>query len=154
MGETPMHLLLKANQVPEVPGGARWRQATLADFEPVLQPLLAAGAGVDAVNHDGVTPLVLALYGQMWDVAVFLLDKTSNPAFKTKEGYDLVQLAFVVPGTSQIDLELTDGRRAYLERAVAKGVDPHQKLPGDATLVEIAQRNGATELAEYLTRLK
>jgi antitoxin component YwqK of YwqJK toxin-antitoxin module len=154
VGNTPLHLLLRSNQVPEVSGGARWRQATLADVEPTLQALLAAGADVDALNHDGVTPLVLALHGQMWDVAVFLLDKTQDPTFTTKEGYNLVHLAFVVPGTSQVDLALTAERRTYVERAVAKGVDPRQKLGGDASLEEIAQRNGATELAEFLIQLK
>ncbi len=153
-GNTPLHLLLQLHQVPESPGARRWRQATLADLEPTMQALLAAGADVDAVNHDGVTPLVLALQGQMWDVAVFVVEKTQKPTFTTREGNNLVHLAFVVPGSSQVALELTDGRRAYVERAVAKGVDPRQKLGGDATLVEIAQRNGATELAEYLTQLK
>jgi len=153
-GNTALHLLLINDQVPEVPGGARWRQATLADYAPIMQVLLAAGADVDAPNHDGVTPLVLALQGRMFDVAAFLLDKTSNPGFTTREGYNLVHLAFVVPGTTQIDLELTDQRRAYVERAVAKGVDPGQKLGNDAPLAEIAQRNGAPELAAFLTQLK
>lgn len=153
-GNTALHLLMNFHQIPEVPGGARWRQATLADLEPTMQALLAAGADVDAVNHDGITPLVLALQGRMWDVAAFLVDKTRNPAFTTREGYNLVHLAFVVPGSSQVDLELDDGRRAYVERAVARGVDPRQALGGDASLAELAQRNGATELAEYLTQLK
>jgi hypothetical protein len=153
-GNTPLHLLMNLSQIPEAPGGARWRKATLADFEPTLKALLAGGADVDAVNHDGVTPLVLSLHGQMWDVAVFLVDKTQKPAFTTTEGHNLVHLAFVVPGTSQIDLELTDGRRVYVERAVAKGVDPRQNLGGDTSLAEIARRNGATELAAFLDQLK
>jgi ankyrin repeat protein len=153
-GNTALHLLMNLNQIPEAPGAQRWRQTTLADLEPTMQALLAAGADVDAVNHDGLTPLVLALHARMWDVAAVLVDETGNPAFTTSEGHNLIHLAFVVPGTSQIDLELTDGRRAYVERAVAKGVDPRQKLGGDAPLAEIAQRNGATELAEYLTQMK
>ena len=153
-GNTPLHLLLQFHQVPETPGSRRWRQATLADFEPLMQMLLDAGADVDAQNHDGDTPLVLALHGRIWDVAGFLLDKTQNPTFTTKEGYNLVHLAFVVPGSNQLELDLTDERRAFIERAVAKGVDPRQKLGGGSSLVEIAQQNGANELAEYLTQLK
>jgi ankyrin repeat protein len=153
-GDTPLHRVLQYSQVPESPGAARWRQATLADFQPLLQMLLDAGADVDAQNHDGDTPLVLALNGRLWDVAAFLLDKTENPTFTTRQGYNLVHLAFVVPGTTQVELELTDGRRAFVDRAAAKGVDPRQKLPGGDTLVEIAQQNGANELAEYLIEVK
>jgi antitoxin component YwqK of YwqJK toxin-antitoxin module len=153
-GNTPLHLLMNLHQIPEAPGAQRWRQATLADLEPTMSALLGAGADVDAVNHDGLTPLVLALRGQLWDVAAFVVEKTEKPTFTTKEGHNLIHLAFVVSGTSQIDLELTDGRRVYVERAVARGVDPRQRLGGDASLAEIAQRNGATELAEFLTQLK
>jgi hypothetical protein len=88
----------------------------------------------------------------MWDVATALLDKSTKPELASRQGYNLIHQVFVVPGLSQVDLDLTDDKKAFIEAAVKKGVDPKAKL-GDDTLAQIAEKNGAIDVAKYLAAL-
>ncbi len=150
-GYTPLHLLLRSGSVRDPARGSR--PATLADHQPLIELLLAAGADVDAQDHEGFTPVMLALRARMYDVATALLDKTQKPELISKDGYNLIQLVFVIPGVYQVDLELSDERKAFIEAAVKKGVDPKAKLANGDTLAQVAEKNGAIDTAKYLAGL-
>lgn len=102
-------------------------------------------------SHLWTYPYVRA---RLFDIAGALLEKTKRPEITTKEGYNLIHLAFVIPGAYQIDLELTDERKVFVEAAVKKGVDPGAKLANGDTLQQVAEKNGAIDTAKYLASLE
>jgi antitoxin component YwqK of YwqJK toxin-antitoxin module len=150
-GYTPLHHLLRSGQVRDPARG--WRPATLADHQPLIDMLLAAGADVDAQDHEGFTPVMLALRARMWDVATALLERSTKPELASKEGYNLIHQVFVVPGVMQVDLELTDAKKAFVEAAVKKGVDPKAKLANGDTLQQVAEKNGAIDVAKFFAEI-
>ena len=82
--DTVEHLLaqnpaLTAAMVPEVyePGTTALSLAAYQGHREIARALLAAGADVDALGHDG-TPLMMAAYADRRDVAEMLLDSEAN----------------------------------------------------------------------------
>lgn len=153
--DNPLHVLLSRwNQVldPTVAYGGR-RKATLADLGPALQMLLDAGADPDAPNAEGFTPIMLAAFYDQFDVAGALLEKSKNPSLVTKRGVNLVHMAFL-DQADRFELEPSAEARAFAELAVARGVDPNQKLGDGNTLKQLAEQNGAIDFAQYLAGLK
>jgi ankyrin repeat protein len=71
----------------------------------------------------------------------------------TKRGVNLVHMAFL-DQSERFELEPSAEARAFAELAVAKGVDPNQKVGDGSTLKEIAEKNGAIDFAQYLAGLK
>jgi ankyrin repeat protein len=51
----------------------------------VVRALVAHGAEINAVDSDGQTPLLLSLFGQHTDSALFLLESGANPNLGTKD---------------------------------------------------------------------
>jgi len=154
-GYTALHRLMFYTRVPdETSRYGQKRVATAADLKPLIDLLIKGGGDPDAPANDGTTPIMLALQSQMYDVAVLLLEMSKNPAQTDKEGLNLVARAFYQPATRQFSLDLPDDRRAFVELAVSKGVDPMQPINGDVTLVQLAEQNGAIEFAQYLRNLK
>jgi antitoxin component YwqK of YwqJK toxin-antitoxin module len=147
-GDTPLHALLVSTSY-------YGRQLSDADSAAVMQVLLAAGADVDAQNRKGLSPLMVAVQQKRFPIAAMLLDKSQKPGLATKEGYNLVHLAFISPDMSQFMLDLSEPVKSFVELAVKKGVDPSAPV-GDqgGTLKEIAEKSGAIELAQYLAGLK
>ena len=154
-GDTALHLLMNYYSVPDEtsPYGAK-RQARLSDLEPMIAMLLEAGADPDAQANDGRTAVVIALQANMYDVAGAILERSQRPNQTDKEGLNVIHHAFMVPGVNQVRLDLPDDRRAFVELAVKKGVDPAAPMGGGETLIDIAEQNGAIELAQYLRQLK
>jgi antitoxin component YwqK of YwqJK toxin-antitoxin module len=154
-GYTALHMLMNYRLVPgETNGYGRKRQATIADLGPMIQALTAAGADPDAQTNQGLTATILALQAKMYDVAGALLEKSLKPGQTDRNGLNVIHHAFIVAGLNQVNLDLPDDRRAFVELAVSKGVDPAEPLGDAGSLVAIAEQNGAIELAQYLRQLK
>ncbi len=151
-GDTPLHLLLGWTQVRDATTGAS-RKVTLADIGPSVQSLLDAGADPDAQNSQGQTPIMLAVRSDLFDVATLLLEKSKNPTLVNKQGFNLVHIAFL-DTYDRFELEPSAETRAFVELLVKKGVDPHQKIGDGDSLKQIAEKNGAIDLAQYLAGLK
>lgn len=75
MGSTPLHLA-----------------ALNLDSGP-LQALIAAGANVNARDHNDATPLHMAAYATRSEHARLLLQAGADPLLKTNEGRDVTSLA-------------------------------------------------------------
>jgi ankyrin repeat protein len=67
--------------------------ATRSGCLPCAESLVAAGADVNKPNPDGVTPLINALDGSKFDVAMFLLDQGANPDVWDKHGRTPIYVA-------------------------------------------------------------
>jgi hypothetical protein len=93
-----------------------------------------------------------ALY-KHFDVASQMLEKTKAPTATTQEGFNLVHLAFLTPDKTQFNLRLDDKVKAFVQAAVAKGVDPNQKAGENPTMKEIALQAGAVDVAQFLSSL-
>ena len=154
-GKTALHLLMNYYQVPdETSRYGQKRLAKLADLMPMIQMLLDAGADTDAQTYEGLTPAMLALQAKMYDVAGALLEHSKNPRQTDKQGFNLIHHAFLVPGmNNQFSLELTDDIRTFVELAASKGVDPRAPIGDGQSLVDLAEQNGAIDLAQYLKQL-
>ncbi len=146
-GDTPLHALLLSTSY-------YGRQITDADLMAAMQVLLAAGADPDAQNRSGFTPLMVAVQQKRFPVAAALLDKSRKPNLTTKDGYNLVHLAFITPDMTQFRLDLSEPVKSFVDLAVKKGVDPAARIGDQGTLKEIAEKSGAIELAQYLAGLK
>ncbi len=154
-GNTALHSLMNYYRVPDEnsPYGAM-RQAQRRDLEPMIRMLVDAGADPDAQSHDGKTPMIIALQTNMYDVAEALLELSKKPGQLDKQGLNVIHHAFMVPGLNQVRLDLPDDRKAFIEKAAKMGVDPTQPMGGGDTLIDIAEQNGAIELAQFLRQLK
>lgn len=154
-GDTALHRLMNYYRVPDEtsPYGAM-RQAQRRDLEPMIKMLVDAGADPDAQALDGRTPTIIALQANMYDVAEALLELSKKPGQLDNEGLNVIHHAFMVPGLNQVRLDLPDDRKAFIEKAAKMGVDPTQPMGGGDTLIDIAEQNGAIELAQFLRQLK
>lgn len=139
-----------------------WRWAPTPEVQlEVAKLLLDAGADPDrlggknmlAQKREGLSPLMAAVNAKRFDLAALLLERSKNPAATHKLGYNLIHFVFLDRNLGQFDLRMKDDARAFIEFAVAKGVDPSASLEGVGTLKEVAQRAGAIELSKFLTEL-
>jgi antitoxin component YwqK of YwqJK toxin-antitoxin module/ankyrin repeat protein len=154
-GNTALHRLMNYYRVPDENNryGAM-RQAQRRDLEPMIRMLVDAGADPDAQAFDGKTAMIIALQTNMYDVAEALLEISKKPGQLDKAGLNVIHHAFMVPGLNQVRLDLPDDRKAFVEKAAKMGVDPAQPMGGGDTLIDIAEQNGAIELAQFLRQLK
>ena len=155
-GHTPLHRLMFQTRVTDET--SRYRQkriATFADLKPYIELLTQGGASPDDAANDGATPIMLALQNQLFDVAAELLQSSKSPNQSDREGLNLVTRVFYNPYTRQFNLNMPAEARTFIELAVSKGVDPLQPVgDGGVNLVELAEKNGAIDLAIYLKNLK
>jgi len=146
-GDTPLSVLIyNAN--------AYWGATPPETLNAVAKVLLEAGANPDARNMKGWSPLQTAVLQKRFDTATLLLEHSKNPASTTKEGLNLIQLAFLSQDKQQFYFKLDEPTRAFVTLAVSKGVDPNQKTEGMGTMKEIAQQSGAIDVAQFLSSLK
>ena len=146
------------NTTPSTPSGTTRitaNGATFADLKPYIELLTQGGASPDDAANDGATPIMLALQNQLFDVAAELLQSSKSPNQSDREGLNLVTRVFYNPYTRQFNLNMPAEARTFIELAVSKGVDPLQPVgDGGVNLVELAEKNGAIDLAIYLKNLK
>jgi ankyrin repeat protein len=116
--------------------------------------LVDSGANPDSQNSTGWSALQTAVLYKKFEVATLLLDHSKNPAAPTKEGLNLVQLAFLSPDKQQFYFKLDEPTKAFVKLAVGKGVDPDQKAGEMGSIKEIALQAGAIDVAQFLTSLK
>ena len=153
-GDTALHDLVMSNVQQFGRGPSPQVQAD------VLKALLDAGANVDAMNRptliggQGMSPLMLAVVWKQWALATAMLEHTKNPAQATASGFNLIHLVFLMPqNMQQFDLTLRPDAATFIKAAASKGVDPNAKVGEMGSMKEIAQQNGAIELAQFLTSL-
>ncbi len=119
----------------------------------VAQLLVDAGANPDTKNRAGWSALQSAVLYKKFPLATLLLEHSKSPTDTTKEGFNLVQLAFLSPDKQQFYFKLNDETQAFIKAAVAKGVDPARKTEGMGSMKEIALQSGAVDVAKFLTSL-
>jgi antitoxin component YwqK of YwqJK toxin-antitoxin module len=120
----------------------------------VAKLLVDAGANPDSKNSTGWSALQTAALYKKFDVATLLLEHSKDPAATTKEGLNLVQLAFLSPDKQQFYFKLDDPTKEFIKLAVSKGVDPNQKTGEMGSMKEIALQAGAIDVAQFLTSLQ
>jgi antitoxin component YwqK of YwqJK toxin-antitoxin module len=120
----------------------------------VTKLLVDAGANPDTKNSTGWSALQTAALYKKFDVATLLLEHSKDPAATTKEGLNLVQLAFLSPDKQQFYFKLDDPAKEFVKLAVSKGVDPKQKAGEMGSIQEIALQAGAMDVAQFFTSLQ
>ncbi len=115
--------------------------------------LMDAGANPDAVARDGSTPLTTAVLYKRFGIANQMLEKSKSPTAVTEDGFNLVHLAFLSPDRTQFSLRLDDNLKAFIQTAVAKGVDPNLKAGENGSMKDIALQAGAIDVAQFLSSL-
>jgi antitoxin component YwqK of YwqJK toxin-antitoxin module len=120
----------------------------------VSKILIDAGANPDTQDREQWSALMTAVLYKKFDVATLLLEHSKNPAATSKEGLNLVQLAFLSPDKQQFYMKLDDATKAFVTLAVSKGVDPNQKAGDMGSMKEIALQSGAIDVAQFLSSLK
>ena len=154
VGNTPLHEVMLTI-------GNFGRSASPEVIAAVVKVLLDAGADVDALDNDStwiqqpMSPLMLATLRKQFAVATTMLDHSKKPNQTTsKDGFNLIQLAFLTPDMQQFDLRLTPETEAFVRLAVSKGVDPNAKAGENGSMKDIAERAGAIDLAKFFSSLK
>lgn len=152
-GNTPLHDLMRWRNVRDSGRSRLLRQTRTEDMQPLVEILLDTGADPDLPNYRGLSPLMLALQQRQFGVARLLLDQSKNPGMTVEPGFNLIHLVFLNSSMNQFELRLDEEREAFIRAAVARGVNPLAPVDGMGTLKDIAERNGAIELARLLTAL-
>lgn len=155
LGNTPLHDLMHWNNARDTSRMyASTRTTRDADFEPIVQLLLDAGADPDLANKEGETPLMLAARLKRFGVAETLLARSKNPTQLNAHGENLIHLAFQDRyNRNSYQLGADEVMRSFVNKAVARGVDPQQPIGAGETLKTLAERNGAIDFARFLASL-
>src|SRR5580698_3329033 len=107
--------------------------------------IVKAGADVNQPNPDGITPLINAIDGRSFDIAMFLLDKGANPGTWDMTGRTPVYCAIDLnswrpraaggpggfagyPGATALHAPNKATAMQIAERLLAMGVDPNHEL--------------------------
>ncbi|MGE0624132.1 MAG: hypothetical protein AB7I04_05265 [Pseudomonadales bacterium] len=145
-GDTPLHEVIK----PHPYSGSVVTDETL---KAVAITLLDGGADPDVLNGQGKSPLMLATLARKFPIALEMLSRSKSPTLKDRNGLNLIQLAFFNESGRNFQLGLNDQIRAFIEAAMAKGIDPNEPIEGMGTLKQISEQAGAIDLARYLAGL-
>ena len=146
-GNTPLHELILT------PVG--WgRPIPKEEYAAIAKALLDAGANPDAQNKGGLSPLMAAASAKKFDLATLFLEHSKDPKGVTKDGYNLVHLTFLDPTMSQFNLNITPDVQTFVQAAVNKGVDAQQPIGEMGTLKQIAEKNGAIDMARFFSGLQ
>lgn len=147
VGDTPLSGLIGNSS-------AYWGATPPELLMSVAKILVDAGASPDTKNNAGWTPLQTAALNKKFDVASMLLEHSKDASGTTKEGFNLVQLAFLSPDKQQFYFKLDEPAKAFVTLAVGKGADVNHKVEGMGSMKEIAQQSGAIDVAQFLSSLK
>jgi len=127
----------------------------------VVKLLIDSGADVDVLDNDStwiqqpLSPLMAATLHKQFAAATEMLGHSKNPDQKTpKDGFNLIQLAFISPDMQQFNLKMTPDVEAFVKLAVSKGVDPNAKAGDNGSMKDIAEQAGAIDLAKFFASLK
>lgn len=98
----------------------------------VVRLLLNAGAEVDAVNNEGVTPLMMALGSNIRDVVTTLLCHGANVHARTTGAFSIGQA-----GATPLHYAAFNGQADYVRLLVAAGADVDAKTCEGATPLQM-----------------
>ena len=104
--------------------------------------LINKGAKISSENLFGDTPLIKAIDKHLWDVSDLLVEKGENVNQTTIYGSPLITIC-----TKHNQLKL-------LKKLVAHGADIDAVDENDQTSLLIAEKNGLSEIVEYLKSIK
>jgi antitoxin component YwqK of YwqJK toxin-antitoxin module len=152
VGNTPLHELVVSMTY-------MGRSPSPQTEAEVAKLFVDAGADVDVLNNGNLlnqqpmSPLMMATLQKQFAIATMLLDHSKNPAQTTKDGMNLVHLAFLAPNQQQFMLKSTPESEAFIKLAVSKGVDPNAKVGEMGSMKDIAEQAGAIDVAKFLASL-
>lgn len=119
--------------------------------------LLDAGATIDALNHDGVSPLGMACAAGNWRLAKFLIERGAKaepvggqPALLFAAGFedDAAGVQLLLRHKGKVDSRGAEGRTALLQACQAGNADVAATLLAAGAGINLADEAGMTPLLE------